>query len=52
MIREAPMRICETCLKKNYQTHAMHEPEARIHKDNHPDHEVIVVGNDEPWAEE
>jgi len=41
------MSICNTCLKKHGQAPLMHEPTARIHRDNNPGHEIITTENED-----
>ncbi len=44
------MSVCETCLKQK-NGKVMAEPEARIHKDNFPDHQVVSVDADDLGVE-
>lgn len=45
------MSVCDTCVKEN-RGMALSESEARIHKDNFPDHNVLKIEDEDIVGEE
>lgn len=41
------MSFCETCRKKNGIAYGMKEPDARLHQDHNPGHQIVTADTEQ-----